>query len=514
MPLFLLATPSVSAVRPIPVPDRVTFCHRTNSINNPYVEITTSVNAVDGSIRGGNGNDNSDHTSHTGPVFDPSINYPTPRNGDQWGDIIPSYTTSDGRIFPGQNEITGAAYLDNNCNIPTSPPPTTGSVTIVKDVAGGTDAQDFNFSGGVVTSTERRTFSLDDDGITTNELKNSESFGNLQPGQYTVTESAVTGFTVTDINCGETTRTLSDNGRTATFTLEAGNEVTCTFVNTKGSVLDAMAGSITIIKSAPDADGEEFDFATSSNIGAADREFKLGDEDNKIIRPLALGQTYMITEEDFRGFSLTKLECSEGGSENLNTRTATIMLSSANSAVTCTFTNTKDTPQPVVFNDKDVTLCHATGSITNPFVRITVSAAGAANGHYGKAPSEEKIQKEHQDGRDIIPAFTFKSQLFPAQNASSLGLLAFEGCVLPAQQGGGIGGDGGGRVLAANIVVADQKPTTPLSLFTPQVLGASTSGPNRQLANTGNPMLVNLFAGLFIVGMVTALTATQKRQYS
>jgi hypothetical protein len=80
--------------------------------------------------------------------------------------------------------------------------------------------------------------------------------------------------------------------------------------------------------------------------------------------------------------------------------------------------------------------------------------------------------------------------------------------------GGGIGGDGGGRVLGATTVVANQTPAV-LALFTPQVLGASTTGPNnKQLVNTGGTMLVNLFAGLFIIGMVVALTATQKRQYS
>ncbi|SDQ13855.1 hypothetical protein [Leucobacter chromiiresistens] len=43
-----------------------------------------------------------------------------------------------------------------------------------------------------------------------------------------------------------------------------------------------------------------------------------------------------------------------------------------------------------------VTLCHATGSEKNPYVSITVNANGTANGHIG-----------HQDGRDIIPPFTY-----------------------------------------------------------------------------------------------------------
>jgi hypothetical protein len=66
-----------------------------------------------------------------------------------------------------------------------------------------------------------------------------------------------------------------------------------------------------------------------------------------------------------------------------------------------------------------VTLCHATGSATNPFVKITVDAAGAFNGHLG-----------HQDGRDIIPPFTFNGQTF-SQNWPSGQATFNNGCVAP-----------------------------------------------------------------------------------
>jgi hypothetical protein len=63
-----------------------------------------------------------------------------------------------------------------------------------------------------------------------------------------------------------------------------------------------------------------------------------------------------------------------------------------------------------------VTICHATGSAKNPFVKITPSASGVFHGHLG-----------HQDGRDIIPPFTYKGQTY-SQNWPSGQALFDNGC--------------------------------------------------------------------------------------
>lgn len=73
-----------------------------------------------------------------------------------------------------------------------------------------------------------------------------------------------------------------------------------------------------------------------------------------------------------------------------------------------------------------VTICHATGSKSNPYVRITPDAAGVVAGHAA-----------HQDQRDIIPPFDYYDSggtlhHFPGQNWTAEGQAIFNnGCKAP-----------------------------------------------------------------------------------
>lgn len=176
----------------------IDICHSTGSNGNPYI---TNSPSKSGDVSG--------HNDHNGPVWFPGI-------AVEWGDIIPPFDYIGGS-YPGKNwDATGQAIWNNQCNMPD------GTLIVKKVVVGSTDpATNFSFS---VNGDDAISFEAD----AQNDLT-------VDPGIYTITESAVTGYTTTYDNCTE-------------VSLKSGETETCTITNTRD------VGSVKVNKLA-DTDG-------------------------------------------------------------------------------------------------------------------------------------------------------------------------------------------------------------------------------------------------------------------
>jgi plastocyanin len=207
-----------------------------------------------------------------------------------------------------------------------------GTITVVKDAVNDAP-QDFSFTttGGLTPPT----FSLDDDADGT--LSDTQVFGDLLPGEFTVSEAAdPPGWQLTDITCAGGGSDTTETARTATIGLDPGENVTCTFTNTE-------EGSITIVKDAQPNDPQDFSFTTTG--GLTPPTFDLDDDaDGTLSNTRAFNDllpgAFTVTEgADPSGWSLTNLQCTGGGADTTTAgHTATIGLAPGE-AVTCTFTN-------------------------------------------------------------------------------------------------------------------------------------------------------------------------------
>ena len=84
---------------------KVTICHRTNSVKNPYVKITVDASAVDGQS-------NNDHSHHIGPVAtSEAVAQALKDSKTKWGDIIPPVPG----VTTGLNWDSGQEVLKNGC---------------------------------------------------------------------------------------------------------------------------------------------------------------------------------------------------------------------------------------------------------------------------------------------------------------------------------------------------------------------------------------------------------------
>lgn len=247
---------------------------------------------------------------------------------------VASYTTSLNCVDPDNGTTTADATatidLDPGetitCTFTNQEP---GTITIIKDTAPDA-ALDFEFSttGGLTPAT----FSLDDDADAT--LPNTRTFNTVPVGSYTVSETAVAGYTTT-LSCTDPSGGTSTSGSTATIDLGPGETVTCTFTNT------AEPNTIVIIQDTVPNGPEDFGFSATGGLTPA--TFTLDDDadgtlpNTQTFNNVAAG-TYSIAQMVLPGYG-TGVSCVDPSGNTLTGgATASIELENGE-LIRCTFSN-------------------------------------------------------------------------------------------------------------------------------------------------------------------------------
>src|SRR5215216_2313639 len=213
------------------------------------------------------------------------------------------------------------------------------SLTVIKETDPASDPQDFDFD---LTGTGLPTdLDLDTDaGDATLPSSQVFSLNAAQLGAKTVIESIVPGWTLTDLECtGAGADSSTNTGtRTATLDIDAGENVVCTFTNTKNA-------SVTIVKNAVPDDAQDFAFVTT---GSGWGGFSLDDDGDPAL-PSSRSFTFAaanlgaktVTESGVAGWTLTDITCT--GDDNASDAGSTATLDvDAGEAIVCTFTNARD----------------------------------------------------------------------------------------------------------------------------------------------------------------------------
>jgi plastocyanin/uncharacterized cupin superfamily protein len=204
--------------------------------------------------------------------------------------------------------------------------PPEGSITIVKEAVPADDTV-FAYSGDLGI------FAL------TDPSDSSRTFTGLAPGEYTVTEGALSGLWKFDkVTCNATS--WSEDGQSVTVDLGQGAAVVCTFENYEEQV-EPPTASLTIVKDATPADDTVFNFDAGA-LGA----FSLKDPSDpmKVFTELESG-TYAVTELDLTGdWNFDHVQCT-ALDWSVADQTVTVNLAEGEAAL-CTFYNFEEGVEP------------------------------------------------------------------------------------------------------------------------------------------------------------------------
>jgi uncharacterized repeat protein (TIGR01451 family) len=207
----------------------------------------------------------------------------------------------------------------------------TGTIVVVKSVEGSNGTFDFTRSWPSVDTEFELTTTEPTDSAT-------ETFSNLAPGGYSVSEIAAEGYDGV-VECSDTDNS-STTDLTANLTLDAGETITCTWTNTQ-------RGQLVVVKqTVPDGSEEQFDFVWNTAGGDEADETAFSRGDGQSYGTAVAPGDYTVTETAKSGWSLSDLECLDGEGNPVGTidgATATVSIG-AGETVTCIYENSQRGP--------------------------------------------------------------------------------------------------------------------------------------------------------------------------
>ncbi|HET9476939.1 MAG TPA: hypothetical protein VFP63_05585, partial [Dehalococcoidia bacterium] len=228
------------------------------------------------------------------------------------GWVLTSTTCSDGSPV---NAINVGAAEDVTCTFVNAP---VGNVVIQKVCVGGNES--FGFTG-----------TLGAFGLSCVNGSAGQSFNSIPVGSKTVTESAPpAGWSFTGLTCDDPGAVIT--GPTATFTLDAGETVTCTYTNMKSATVVIVKDTV------PDGE-QDFSFACAG-LGT----FSLDDDADDTLQNThqfdsVTPGSYTCTEANVPGYQIA-VSCADDDSGSSGSPPSALVDADPGETVTCTFTNT------------------------------------------------------------------------------------------------------------------------------------------------------------------------------
>jgi hypothetical protein len=261
---------------------------------------------------------------------------------------VGSYSVTE--ASPTGYDLTGLVCTVSGAGTSATPSKATRTVSITLAESGSVDCTYTNTERGTII-VEKQTnpdgatgsFTFTGDAAGTISDNGQIVVSNLVPGPYTSTEANPNpGFDLTSIVCNDANSSGSVATRTASFTLDPGETVKCTFTNTKRATLiiaKTTVGGIGAFDFTGSGSGVPATFGLTTTVANTPVSTTFAN--------IIPGAAQTITEQVPTGWDLTGIGCGlvvDGGSGTWNASfaspAATITLG-AGDTVRCTYTNTK-----------------------------------------------------------------------------------------------------------------------------------------------------------------------------